>query len=48
MMGWGPVAGSCEHVNDPSGTIKGRKFLDYLCDSFPRRTLLHGVSLEDE
>jgi hypothetical protein len=21
------VAGSCEHYNEPSGTIKGRKFL---------------------
>jgi hypothetical protein len=26
--GWGPVAGSCEHGNEPSGSIKGREFLD--------------------
>jgi hypothetical protein len=25
---WGPVAGSCEHGNEPSGSIKGREFLD--------------------
>jgi hypothetical protein len=26
--GWGQVAGSCEHGNEPSGSIKGEKFLD--------------------
>jgi hypothetical protein len=26
--GQGPVAGSCEYVNEPSGFIKGGKFLD--------------------
>jgi hypothetical protein len=26
--GQGSVAGSCEHGNEPSGTIKGGKFLD--------------------
>jgi len=26
--GHGPVAGSCEHSNEPSGSIKGREFLD--------------------
>jgi hypothetical protein len=26
--GQGPVAGSCEHGNEPSGSIKGGKFLD--------------------
>jgi hypothetical protein len=26
--GWGPVAGSCEHGNEPSGSIKGGEFLD--------------------
>jgi len=26
--GQGPVAGSCEHGNEPSGFIKGREFLD--------------------
>jgi hypothetical protein len=25
---YGPVAGSCEHGNDPSGYVKRRKFLD--------------------
>jgi hypothetical protein len=28
--GYGPAAGSCEHGNEPSGSIKGREFLDYL------------------
>jgi hypothetical protein len=27
-LGEGPVAGCCERGNDPSGSIKGRKFLD--------------------
>jgi len=26
------VAGSCEHGNEPSGSKKGGKFLDYLSD----------------
>jgi hypothetical protein len=26
--GQGPMAGSCEYCNEPSGTIKGGKFLD--------------------
>jgi hypothetical protein len=27
--GWGPVAGSCEeHVDEPSGSIKGGELLD--------------------
>jgi len=26
--GWRPVAGPCEHGNEPSSSIKGRKFLD--------------------
>jgi hypothetical protein len=30
--GYGPVAGSCEHGNESSGSIKGRKFLDLLSD----------------
>jgi hypothetical protein len=30
---WGIVAGSCEHGNKPSGSIKGGEFLDYLSDS---------------
>jgi hypothetical protein len=24
----GPVAGSCEHGSEPSGSIKGKEFLD--------------------
>jgi hypothetical protein len=27
---YGPVAACCEHGNEPSDSIKGRKFLDYL------------------
>jgi hypothetical protein len=26
--GWGPMAGSCEHGNEPSSSIKGREILD--------------------
>jgi hypothetical protein len=26
--GYGPMAGSCEHGNEPSGSIKGGEFLD--------------------
>jgi hypothetical protein len=26
--GQGPVTGSCEHVNEPSGSIEGGEFLD--------------------
>jgi hypothetical protein len=39
------VAGSCEHGNEPSGSIKCGEFLG-LAErtlSFLRRTLLHGV-----
>jgi hypothetical protein len=39
----GPVAGSCEHGNDPSGSIKGKEFLDWATVSFSR-TLLHVIS----
>jgi hypothetical protein len=28
----GPVAGSCEHGNEPSVSIKGGEFLDWLND----------------
>jgi hypothetical protein len=28
--GYGPVVGSCEHGNEPSGFIKGEKFRDYV------------------
>jgi hypothetical protein len=27
-LGWGPVAGSCEHGNEPSGPTKVREFVD--------------------
>jgi len=30
--GQGPMADSCEHSNEPLGSIKGREFLDYLSD----------------
>jgi hypothetical protein len=26
------MAGSCEHINEPSGSIKGGTFLDHLSD----------------
>jgi hypothetical protein len=26
--GYGPVAGSCEHCNEPSDSTKGKEFLD--------------------
>jgi len=26
--GWGPVAGSCEHGNEPSGSIEGGEFVN--------------------
>jgi hypothetical protein len=29
---YGPVAGSCERGNEPSGSIKGGKFFHYLSD----------------
>jgi hypothetical protein len=39
------VAGSCEHGNEPSGSIKGGKFLDELRDyiSFSTRNLFNGI-----
>jgi hypothetical protein len=37
--GEGPLVGSCDHSNEPSGSIKGREFLHLL-----NRTLFHGVS----
>jgi hypothetical protein len=30
--GQGPVAGCCEHGNEPSGSIKGGEFLDQLSE----------------
>jgi hypothetical protein len=34
LLTWGlwPVAGSCEHGNEPSGLMKGEEFVDCLCD----------------
>jgi hypothetical protein len=29
---WGWVAGNYEHSNEPSGSIKGREFLDQVSD----------------
>jgi hypothetical protein len=31
-LGQEPVAGSCEHGNEPLCSIKGREFLDLLSD----------------
>jgi hypothetical protein len=30
----GPVAGYCDHGNEPSGSMKGGEFLDRLSDCF--------------
>jgi hypothetical protein len=30
--GWRPVAGRCEHGNEPSDSIKGGEFVDWLSD----------------
>jgi hypothetical protein len=38
------VVSSCEHGDEPSGSIKCRECLECTL-SFSRRTLLHGVSL---
>jgi hypothetical protein len=39
------VVGSCECGNEPSGSIKGREFFDYLMTiRFSRKTVLHGVN----
>jgi hypothetical protein len=27
IPGYGPVVGSCEHSNEPAGSIKGREFI---------------------
>jgi hypothetical protein len=41
----GPVAGSCEHSNEPSCSIKAENFLAIQVNvRFSRRTLLHGIS----
>jgi hypothetical protein len=40
------VASSCDHGNEPSGSIKGRIFLDQLSVLFSlsKITLLHGIN----
>jgi hypothetical protein len=41
------MVGSCEHGNEPSGSIKGRDFLTgQMTISFSRMTILRGVSYE--
>jgi hypothetical protein len=45
-LGQGPVEGSCEHGNEPSGSIKFWKFLSsYTTGGFSRRAQLHDVRL---
>jgi hypothetical protein len=39
------VADSCEHGDEPSGSVKSGKFLGRVIISFSRRTLLHGISV---
>jgi len=39
------VVGSCEHNDEQSVSLKGRKFLDYLSDC-SQKSLLHGMSSE--
>jgi hypothetical protein len=43
--GYGPMAGSCEHCNEPSGSIKGANFFTRLAivRSSGRTLLFHGV-----
>jgi len=38
------VAGSCEHSNEPSDSINGEEYHDYLAITFSRRVLFHVVS----
>jgi len=42
--GYGPVAYSCEHGNEPSGSIKVEHLTSRVTVSFSRRTLLQEVS----
>jgi hypothetical protein len=41
---YGSVQGPVVGCREPSGSIKGGKFLDCVTISFSTRTLLHGVS----
>jgi hypothetical protein len=38
------MAVSCEYGNEPSGSIKGREFLEQLSDCHSRAAMFHGVS----
>jgi hypothetical protein len=40
----GPVVGSCECCNEPSGPIKGKEFLNYLSNYqlLKKGSVLHG------
>jgi hypothetical protein len=43
--GWGPVSGSCEHCNEPSGSKNGRHFfIGWAAIRFLEESLLHVVS----
>jgi hypothetical protein len=42
--GNGRVAGSCEHGNELSGSIKGGKFLDWLSKYLRLEILVHALS----
>jgi len=39
-----PAAGSCEHCNEPLGSIKGGEFLDQLSNYIFSKSVLHGRS----
>jgi len=42
--GQGPVADSSEPGNEPSGTIKGKKFLNQLSDQLLKQDPVPGIS----
>jgi hypothetical protein len=39
----GQWAGSCQHGNEPSGSIKGGEFLDYLSDLASQGSILSAI-----
>jgi hypothetical protein len=42
------MAGSCEHSNEPTGSIKGREFLDHLSDyQIPKDCSMELVMVEN-
>jgi hypothetical protein len=45
VSGYGPVVGSYEHGNEPSGSIKGMEFI-LVTISFSRGTVLRGVGYD--